>query len=103
MASDFPIRELTSLVTLFQRAHAKVSALQRLDDQIATLVAQHQRLQDEVRTVQNEINEEFERALKYNQAPAKLPAALLEAAAASNTNGLAESEADSQRVTARAS
>ncbi len=48
MPNDFPSREMTSMVALFQRAHNKIVSLQRLDDQIASLVAQHERLQDEV-------------------------------------------------------
>ncbi len=103
MANDFPSREMSSMVALFQRAHNKIISLQRLDDQIAALVAQHQRLQEEVRDVQSEINEEFERALRYNQAPEKLPAGMLEAAKAralaapgsnGNGNALATPEVD---------
>ncbi len=72
MPADFPAREMSPLVQLFQRAHSKVTALQRMDDQIALLVEQHMRLQEEVRTIQRDINEEFERVVRYNQAPAKL-------------------------------
>ena len=72
---NFPPREVTALVSLFQRAHNKIVALQKLDDQIALLVEQHCKLQDEVRGIRTEINEAFERALKSNQAPAKLAAA----------------------------
>ncbi len=72
MPSDFPAREMSTLVQLFQRAHSKVVALQRMDDQIALLVEQHMRLQEEVRTIQRDINEEFERVIRYNQVPAKL-------------------------------
>lgn len=80
MPNDFPSREMAPMVSLFQRAHNKIVSLQRLDDQIAALVAQHERLQEEVRGVQAEINEEFEKALRYNQAPEKLPAGLVSAA-----------------------
>jgi hypothetical protein len=73
MPNEFPGREVTNLVALFQRAHSKVVALARMDDQIAAMVVQHERLQDEIRVVQNEINHEFERTLKFNQAPSKLP------------------------------
>ena len=68
--------QLSALVSLFQRAHNKIVALQKLDDQIAMLAEQHRKLQDEVRGIRSEINEEFERALKSNQAPLKLAAAL---------------------------
>jgi len=80
MPNEFPAREMSAMVALFQRAHNKIVSLQRLDDQIATMVVQHQRLQEEVRVVQTEINEEFARALRYNQAPEKLPSGLIEAA-----------------------
>lgn len=80
MAKETPVRELSAFVALFHKAHAKISALQRLDDQIAALCVQHKRLQDEVRGVQMEIDEEFARALRYNQAPAKLPEAIYDAA-----------------------
>jgi hypothetical protein len=73
MPNEFPGREVTNLVALFQRAHNKVVSLARMDDQIAAMVVQHERLQEEIRAVQNEINHEFERALKFNQAPSKLP------------------------------
>ena len=73
MANDFPSREVSNLVALFPAPHNKVVALARMDDQIAALVVQHERLQEEVRSVQAEINQEFSRALKYNQAPSKLP------------------------------
>lgn len=76
MANEFPGREVTNLVALFQRAHAKVVSLARMDDQIAAMVVQHERLQEEIRAVQNEINHEFERALKFNQAPSKLPSGI---------------------------
>ena len=76
MAENFPPREVSALVSLFQRAHNKIVALQKLDDQLALLAEQHRRLQEEVRSIRGEINEEFERALRSNQAPSKLAAAL---------------------------
>ncbi len=85
MPNEFPARELTNLVALFQRAHSKVTALARMDDQIAAMVVQHERLQEEVRAVQNEINQEFERTLKFNQAPSKLPNTILATPAAPTT------------------
>lgn len=71
MASESS-RETSVLVSYFQQAHAKIVALRRLDDQIASLVVQHQQMQQEVRDIQTRINEEFERAIKFNQAPSKL-------------------------------
>jgi hypothetical protein len=91
MPNEFPAREVSSLVALFQKAHSKVIALARMDDQIAALVVQHERLQEEVRAVQAEINQEFARALKYNQAPAKLPGGPISSSAASAPGALPDS------------
>lgn len=72
MPSETP-RDTAALVALFQQAHSKIVSLRRLDDQIAGLVMQHERLQQEVREIQGRINEEFERVIQFNQAPAKIP------------------------------
>jgi hypothetical protein len=73
MPSETP-RETAAIVQLFQQAHTKIVALRRLDDQIAALVMQHEVLQQDVRAIQAKINEEFERVIKFNQAPGKIPA-----------------------------
>src|SRR3954463_9799376 len=73
MPSETP-RETAAIVQLFQQAHNKIVALRRLDDQIAALVMQHEVLQQDVRAIQVRINEEFERVIKFNQAPGKIPA-----------------------------
>src|SRR5947207_11638454 len=90
MSRESPPRDATSFVSLFQKAHAKVTALQRLDDQIAALCVQHKRLQDDVKAIQAEIAEAFSRVLRYNQAPAKLPEALNEG----GTNGSDQAHGD---------
>lgn len=51
-------------VALFQKAHAKMVTLQRVEDQLHTLLEQRKRLQDELRAVQAQINEEFERVVQ---------------------------------------
>lgn len=76
MASEHSSRETSALVSLFQQAHGKIVQLRRLDDQIAALVAQHQQMQQEVREIQGRINEEFDRAIKFNQAASKVSAQL---------------------------
>jgi hypothetical protein len=48
---------------LFQKAHAKMVTLQRLDEQLAAMFEQRKKLQDELRCVQLMINEEFERIM----------------------------------------
>ena len=48
---------------LFQKAHARIVTLQRLDEQLAALLEQRARLQEELRCCQLQINEEFERIM----------------------------------------
>lgn len=63
MANDSNSRE-NPAVALFQKAHQKMVTLQRLDEQVAAIMDQRQKLQQELRDVQNQINEEFERVMK---------------------------------------
>jgi hypothetical protein len=49
---------------LFQKAHSKVVALQRVDEQLTGLIDQRRRLQEELRSVQKQINEELDRVLE---------------------------------------
>jgi hypothetical protein len=53
----------TPAAALFQKAHTKMVTLQRLDEQLASMLEQRQKLQDELRCVQLQINEEFERVM----------------------------------------
>jgi cellulose biosynthesis protein BcsQ len=70
-------------VSLFQKAHAKMVTLARIDEQLQTLLDQRKRLQDELRAVQTQINDEFDRVTTDQQAtPAKLLAQI--AVSASN-------------------
>ena len=48
---------------LFQKAHAKMVTMQRVDEQLAALLEQRRKLQDELRCCQLQINEEFERIM----------------------------------------
>ena len=59
-----------STVALFQKAHAKMVTLQRVDDQLVALTDQRKKLQDELRTLQTQINDEFNRLV---QQPADAP------------------------------
>lgn len=54
-------------VSLFQKAHAKIVTLQRIDEQIFALLEQRRKLQDELRGVQALINEEFDRVIEASQ------------------------------------
>jgi len=60
-------------VPLFQKAHARMVTLQRVDEQLVTLLEQRKRILDELRGVQNQINEEFERVTTMDEsAPSKI-------------------------------
>jgi len=67
------------LASIFQKAYARAVALQRMDEQISALLEQRQRLENEFREAQAEVNEECERMLKSASiAPAKILAQLTE-------------------------
>jgi hypothetical protein len=71
------------LASIFQKAYARAVALQRMDEQIGTLLEQRQRLENEFREAQAEVNDECERMLRSASiAPAKILAQLAEAGAA---------------------
>src|SRR3954462_6509999 len=60
-------------VTLFQRSHARMVALQRLDEQLVTILKQRQSVQAELKQLQSQINEEFERMTKMDDdAPSRI-------------------------------
>jgi hypothetical protein len=60
-------------VALFQKAHAKMVTLQRVDEQLGGLLDQRRKLQEELRNVQSLINEEFDRVMHDAQdAPARM-------------------------------
>ena len=52
---------------LFQKAHAKIVTLQRIDEQLTSLVDQRKKLQEELREVQAQINDEFNRVISDAQ------------------------------------
>jgi len=71
------------LASIFQKAYARAVALQRMDEQIGALLEQRQRLENEFREAQAEVNEECERMLKSASiAPAKILAQLAESSGA---------------------
>ena len=66
---------------LFQKAHAKLVTLGRIDEQLNSILDQRRKLQDELREVQNHINDEFNRVIRDAQeAQAPATAARLVAA-----------------------
>jgi predicted transcriptional regulator len=74
MANDSAVATPPSpTAALFQKAHAKLVTLQRIDEQLQSLLDQRKKLQDELREVQAQINEEFDRVIKDAQeTPARL-------------------------------
>lgn len=68
-----PAGDVSPTVQLFQRAHQKMTQLGRIDEQIGQLMARRRGLQEELRAVQVEINEEFDRQLRaVEEAPVKM-------------------------------
>jgi len=63
-------KESPASVQLFQRAHQKMVMLQRVEDQLQQLLNQRRSIQDELRGIQVQINEEFDRLLRANAAAA---------------------------------
>src|SRR6266545_5324257 len=58
---------------LFQKAHGKIVMLQRLDAQLASLLEQRRRLQDDLASAQAQINEEFDRLMRQaDEAPNRI-------------------------------
>jgi hypothetical protein len=64
MSSENTPGDVSPTVQLFQRAHQKMTQLGRIDEQVGQLLARRRALQDELRAVQAEINEEFDRQLR---------------------------------------
>lgn len=66
---------------LFQKAHAKLVTLGRIDEQLNSILDQRRKLQDELREVQGQINGEFDRVIRDAQeSPVPAAAARLVAA-----------------------
>lgn len=71
--------QAAGLATIFQKAYARAVALQRMDEQIAAMLEQRQKLEQEFRDAQAEVNVECERMLKNASiAPAKILAQMAE-------------------------
>lgn len=65
--------------TLFQKAHGKIVMLQRLDAQLASLLEQRKRLQDDLASVRGSINDEFDRLMRQSdEAPNRILAEIAE-------------------------
>jgi hypothetical protein len=60
-------RDSTRFVALFQKAHAHIAQLRRVDDQIAALFEQRRKSLEDLRAVQSQINSEFDRVLELER------------------------------------
>ena len=66
-------KETPAAVALFQKAHGRMLMLQRLDEQITAMINQRKQIQDELRSLKGQINDEFERVMQMSQeGPIKL-------------------------------
>jgi hypothetical protein len=82
-------RDSTRFVALFQKAHGGIANVQRLDEQIATLFEQRRKALEDLRSVQAQINGEFDRMLELDRVvPADMLAAADRAAAGDGKPGL---------------
>ncbi len=79
----------SAAVSLFQKAHGRMTTLQRIDEQVNSLLDQRRKIQDELRAVQGLINEEFDRVVKgANETPNRMLAHMAESAKSlGSTNG----------------
>jgi hypothetical protein len=85
MQGDNAARESNSpAVGLFQKAHGKMVMLQRLDAQLASLLEQRRKIQDELASVQGQINDEFDRVMRQAE---EMPARILSEIADTSRNG----------------
>jgi hypothetical protein len=84
MSSDASAAD-AAYVQLFQKAHQKIVLLERLDEQVMQLWTKRQELQDELRAVQAQINQELEQRIKSSgDSPTKLLGAIAGSAAKGN-------------------
>ena len=82
MQEQTTAREANSpAVGLFQKAHGKMVMLQRLDAQLASLLEQRRKIQDELSSVQSQINDEFDRVMRQaEETPARILSEIAESA-----------------------
>ena len=84
MATQSEVHQVSPAVSLFQKAHGRMTTLQRIDEQMNALLDQRRKIQEELRTIQQLINEEFDRVTK--QSPG-MPNRVLSRIADSASNG----------------
>lgn len=92
--------QTSQAVQLFQDAHQKMVMLKRVDEQMNQLIQRRRGLMDELRHVQSQINEEFQRLFEV---PGDLPDRLQSLVSSPARNGgkaFADSLADDDAVVA---
>jgi hypothetical protein len=77
----------STAVALFQRAHGRMTTLQRIDEQVTVLLEQRRRIQEELRAVQGLINEEFDRLTETGASAPNAALARISESARSIGNG----------------
>lgn len=70
MSQDQTSADAAPYVQLFQKAHQKIVMLERLDEQMVQMIAKRQELQDELKSIQSQLNTEFDTRLKAVSASA---------------------------------
>jgi hypothetical protein len=60
-------KEVSPTVALFQKAHASLVTLQRIDEQLISLAERRRKVQVELRDAQTQLNEEMDRAAAMPQ------------------------------------
>jgi hypothetical protein len=81
VANDPNVHQVSPAVSLFQKAHGRMTTLQRIDEQVAALLDQRRKIQEELRTIQQLINEEFDRVTRQSgTAPGRVLSRIAESA-----------------------
>jgi len=85
VANDPNVHQVSPAVSLFQKAHGRMTTVQRIDEQVAALLDQRRKIQEELRTIQQLINEEFDRVTRTGAAtPNSMLTRIANAAGAGN-------------------
>lgn len=67
MSQETSSKAVSPVASLFQSAHAKMALLQRVEEQYSKLSTQRQELQEELRSLQSEINSELNRLIEPSE------------------------------------
>ena len=88
MATQSEVHQVSPAVSLFQKAHGRMTTLQRIDEQMNALLDQRRKIQEELRTIQQLINEEFDRVTKQSTGmPSRVLSRIADSARDPNGNG----------------